>query len=54
MKHIAAVIVMLLAACASILGLKGTEPQAFPHRKHAIAGVPCTKRVTVRWTRAGS
>ena len=30
------------AACAGVLGLSRSGPQAFPHRAHAIAGVPCT------------
>ncbi len=32
-----------LAACASVLGLTRSGPQAFPHRAHAVAGVPCTR-----------
>ncbi len=42
-KRIALVIAMALAACAGILGLSHDGPQAFPHRKHALAGVPCTR-----------
>ena len=30
------------AACAGVLGLTHDGPQPFPHRKHALAGVPCT------------
>ncbi|MEO6773642.1 MAG: hypothetical protein ABI467_11590 [Kofleriaceae bacterium] len=32
-----------LAACAGILGLTRSGPQPFPHRAHALAGVPCTR-----------
>ena len=32
-----------LAACAGILGITRRAPQAFPHRSHVIAGVPCTR-----------
>ncbi len=42
MKRITLVIAMLLAACAGILGLTHDGPQAFPHRKHVLAGVSCT------------
>jgi len=42
-KRVAIAIAVLLAACAGILGLTGSAPQAFPHRKHVLAGVPCTK-----------
>lgn len=42
MKRIAIALVVLLAACAGILGLTRSAPREFPHRKHAIAGVPCT------------
>jgi len=43
MRRIAVVITILLAACAGILGLTGSAPQAFPHRKHALIGIPCTQ-----------
>ncbi len=34
---------LTLAACAGVLGLVRTGPQAFPHRAHATAGVSCTR-----------
>ena len=37
------VVCVALAACAGILGLTRSGPQPFPHRKHAIAGVTCTR-----------
>lgn len=39
----AAVIVVALAACASVLGLRRAGPQPFPHGKHVRAGVACTR-----------
>ena len=33
---------VVLAACAGILGLAHGGPAAFPHRKHVLAGVTCT------------
>jgi hypothetical protein len=38
-----ALVCLALAACAGILGLARGGPQAFPHRKHAAAGVTCTQ-----------
>jgi len=35
--------VVALAACAGILGLRKNGPQLFPHRKHVLAGVACTR-----------
>jgi len=35
-------LLVFIAACASVLGFK-TTPTFFPHRKHVLAGVPCTK-----------
>lgn len=32
-----------LAACAGVLGLRNREPTAFPHRKHVLNGVACTR-----------
>jgi len=32
-----------LAACAGILGLRTSAPESFPHRKHVVAGVSCTR-----------
>jgi hypothetical protein len=37
-----AVLLLALAACAGVLGLK-TRATSFPHRKHVLAGVACTK-----------
>ena len=37
-----ALLLVFIAACASVLGFK-TRPTFFPHRKHVLAGVPCTK-----------
>lgn len=34
---------LALAACAGVLGLTRSGPQAFPHRKHTVAGVTCTR-----------
>lgn len=42
MKRVAVVIV-LLTACAGVLGLTKSGPQPFPHRKHVVAGVTCTE-----------
>lgn len=38
-----ALVVVGLAACAGVLGLRQREPTAFPHRKHVLNGVACTK-----------
>lgn len=43
MKRVTVLLVLGLAACASVLGLGRTSPQAFPHRKHVLAGVSCTR-----------
>lgn len=43
MKHVALAVLVFSAACAGILGLAPAGPQPFPHRKHALAGVPCTR-----------
>jgi hypothetical protein len=43
MRRAAIVMALALAACAGVLGLSRSRPQAFPHRAHAIAGVPCTR-----------
>ena len=32
-----------LAACAGVLGLRKNRPEAFPHRKHVLSGIACTK-----------
>lgn len=32
-----------LAACAGVLGLRPREPSPFPHRKHVLSGVACTR-----------
>ncbi len=36
------IVVVILGACAGILGLSHTSPREFPHRKHVLAGVSCT------------
>jgi hypothetical protein len=38
-----ALVVASISACAGILGLTPNGPQPFPHRKHAIVGIACTK-----------
>lgn len=38
-----AALLLALAACAGVLGLSKSGPQPFPHRKHVVAGVTCTK-----------
>jgi hypothetical protein len=43
MKRVVVALVIVLGACAGVLGLSKSGPQAFPHRKHVIAGVACTK-----------
>jgi len=43
---------LLLTACAGVLGLTRSGPQPFPHRKHATAGVTCTRCHTDLETRA--
>lgn len=42
MKKLLLVVLLFVAACASVLGLKSAV-SVFPHRKHVLAGVPCTK-----------
>jgi hypothetical protein len=32
-----------LVACAGVLGLSRSAPHVFPHRKHVVAGVACTR-----------
>ena len=39
----AVVAVVLVASCAGILGLRRDSPNAFPHRRHVVAGVACTR-----------
>jgi hypothetical protein len=34
---------MVVGACAGVLGFSRSGPQPFPHRRHALAGVTCTK-----------
>ena len=41
--RIAIAALVAIAACAGVLGLTRTGPQPFPHRKHVLAGVACTK-----------
>jgi hypothetical protein len=41
-KRVAIAAMVALAACAGVLGLRHDGPQAFPHRKHVLAGVACT------------
>ncbi|HVK84257.1 MAG TPA: hypothetical protein VM513_09120 [Kofleriaceae bacterium] len=36
-------VVLLVSACAGVLGLTRRGPQSFPHRRHVLAGVPCTR-----------
>ncbi|MFT3694456.1 MAG: cytochrome c3 family protein [Kofleriaceae bacterium] len=43
MRRWSVIVVLGLAACAGVLGLGRTNPQAFPHRKHVLAGVSCTR-----------
>ena len=43
MTRVAVLALVGLAACAGVLGLARSGPQPFPHRKHAIAGVACTR-----------
>jgi hypothetical protein len=38
-----AVALTTFAACAGVLGLKAREPAPFPHRKHLLTGVACTR-----------
>lgn len=42
MKKLLLAALVFIAACASVLGFK-TTTDVFPHRKHVLAGVPCTK-----------
>ena len=42
MKKLLLIALLFVAACASVLGFKSAT-SAFPHRKHVLAGVPCTK-----------
>jgi hypothetical protein len=42
-KRLVVAIVVVVSACAGVLGLTRSGPQAFPHRKHTIAGIPCTQ-----------
>ncbi|MEP6864270.1 MAG: cytochrome c3 family protein [Deltaproteobacteria bacterium] len=43
MKRLAIALVVVISACAGILGFTPAGPKAFPHRKHVLAGVPCTR-----------
>lgn len=43
MRWLVAVGCLAIVACAGVLGLRRDGAQPFPHRKHAIAGVPCTR-----------
>ena len=43
MKRAAILVALALAACAGILGLRPAGPQPFPHRKHVLAGISCTR-----------
>lgn len=42
-RIILALVALGLAACAGVLGLRKSEPQPFPHRKHLLSGVACTR-----------
>ena len=43
-RRLALAIVLLgFAACAGVLGLRKREPTSFPHRKHLLNGVACTR-----------
>jgi hypothetical protein len=42
-RLVVAAVLCAFAACAGVLGLTHDGPQPFPHRKHALAGVPCTR-----------
>jgi hypothetical protein len=43
-KRAAVIACIALAACAGVLGLAHDRgPRAFPHRKHVVAGITCTK-----------
>jgi hypothetical protein len=37
-----AAILVILAACAGVLGLRKAGPMPFPHRKHVTGGIACT------------
>ena len=43
MKRVTIIACFALAACAGILGFTRSAPQGFPHLKHALAGVTCTR-----------
>ena len=43
MKWLVVLGCIAIAACAGVLGLRRDSAQAFPHRKHVVAGVPCTR-----------
>jgi hypothetical protein len=42
-RVVALIAIAGLAACAGVLGLRKREPSAFPHRKHLLSGVACTR-----------
>lgn len=42
-RGLAVLIVVALAACAGVLGLRRSGPNAFPHRAHVVAGISCTR-----------
>lgn len=37
------VLLLGVAACAGVLGIRTKPPQPFPHRAHVVSGIPCTK-----------
>jgi hypothetical protein len=43
MKRLVVLGCFAIAACAGVLGLTRSGPQAFPHRKHVVAGISCTQ-----------
>jgi hypothetical protein len=42
-RYAAIGVLVVLVACAGVLGLRSTHSDVFPHRKHVVAGVSCTR-----------
>lgn len=42
-RKLAVLALLLVAACAGVLGLRRTHDKTFPHRAHVVAAVTCTR-----------
>ena len=43
MRYAVAALLIVLVACAGVLGLRSATTNVFPHRSHVVAGVSCTR-----------